>query len=432
MRILMVIPQAFYTTRGTPLSAYHRTKELIARGHEVDILTYAVGGDPPELAATVFRSRGPHFRSTIDAGPSRIKIWFDFLLFVNLFGRLMAKRYDLIYAHEEGAFLARIAGGIMRVPYVYDMHSSLPLQITDWKFSASRRVIGFFRWVEKVSIRGARAVIAISPAVARVAREVDPQKPIITIINHLEVEGASDADAAASIRARYGIAMDRKVVLYTGSFVALQALDLLIDAVPIVLRDAPDTVFLIVGGQDPEIEALRKQAEKLGVADHIIFDRNQPQREMPAYMAAADVLVSPRVQGINPPGKLLSYLASGRPVVATDTLVHNQLLDDRCSILTAPQRGGTGARPHQGPDRSGRGVRGRRRGGRVPAALRQQVSARRRLRATFCSGWRGGLRKIQCGQQDPDRIVRVSAIGRWRRQGRGGNFAAPGRPRLCR
>jgi hypothetical protein len=44
MRILKIVPQAFYAARGTPLSAYHRARELIARGHEVDILTYAVGG----------------------------------------------------------------------------------------------------------------------------------------------------------------------------------------------------------------------------------------------------------------------------------------------------------------------------------------------------------------------------------------------------
>jgi glycosyltransferase involved in cell wall biosynthesis len=61
---------------------------------------------------------------------------------------------------------------------------------------------------------------------------------------------------------------------------------------------------------------------------------------MPLYLAAADVAVSPRVQGINPPGKLFSYLASGRPVVATNTLVHNQLLDDKCAILTAPNAEG--------------------------------------------------------------------------------------------
>src|SRR5665213_2711476 len=104
MRILMIIPQAFYTTRGTPLSAYHRTKELIDRGHEVDILTYKVGDDPPDLPARVYRSRGPHFQDSIEAGPSRIKIWFDILLLANLLVRLMMKRYDLVYAHEEGAF----------------------------------------------------------------------------------------------------------------------------------------------------------------------------------------------------------------------------------------------------------------------------------------------------------------------------------------
>jgi glycosyltransferase involved in cell wall biosynthesis len=61
---------------------------------------------------------------------------------------------------------------------------------------------------------------------------------------------------------------------------------------------------------------------------------------MPLYLAAADVVVSPRVQGINPPGKLFSYLASARPVVATNTLVHNQLLDEKCAILTPPNADG--------------------------------------------------------------------------------------------
>jgi glycosyltransferase involved in cell wall biosynthesis len=332
----MIIPQAFYTTRGTPLSAYHRTKELIARGHEVDILTYAVGNDAPDLPARVYRSRGPHFRKSIEAGPSKIKIWFDLLLLINLFYRLIAKRYDVIYAHEEGAFLARFAGGLLRVPYIYDMHSSLPLQITDWKFSASRRVIGFFKWVERVCVHGARAIVAISPAVANVAREIDPGKPIVTIVNHFEIGEAVETDAAVLIRERYQIGPGQPIVLYTGSFVALQALDMLMDAIPVVARSVPNVVFLVVGGSDPEIEVLRAQTERLGIADKVIFDRNRPQKEMPTFMAAAQVLVSPRVQGINPPGKLLSYLASERPVVATDTLVHNQLLNHRCAILTGP------------------------------------------------------------------------------------------------
>jgi glycosyltransferase involved in cell wall biosynthesis len=340
MRILKIIPQAFYSTRGTPLSAYHRARELVARGHEVDIVTYAIGGVPPGLNARVYRSRGPHFSRYLPPGPSRLKIWFDLLLFINLLYRLSRRRYDLLYAHEEGAFLARIAGWIFRVPYVYDMHSSLPLQITDWKFSRSRRVVNLFRWVERVSVRGACAVVAISPAVERAAKEVASDVRSVVIVNHFEMGEAGAADQAATIRDRYRIPRENKVVLYAGSFVELQALDLLIDAVPGVAKRVPHVTFLLVGGSPPEIVKLRSQAERLGVADRVILEESRPQQEIPGYLAAADVVVSPRVQGINPPGKLFSYLASGRPVVATNTLVHNQLLDEKCAILTAPNAAG--------------------------------------------------------------------------------------------
>ena len=340
MRILKIVPQAFYNSRGTPLSAYHRARELIARGHEVDILTYGVGDDPPPFAARVFRSRGPHFKRAIRAGPSRLKIWFDLLLFVNLLTHLSRHRYDVLYAHEEGALLARLAGAIFRIPYIYDMHSSLPLQITDWKFSNRTSVIAAFRWVEQVSVRGACAVVAISPAVARAARTAGPDTPCVLLANHFEVGQVVPGEEVAAIRTRHKIPLERKLVLYTGSFVALQALDLLLEAVPHVLAAVPNTTFLLVGGTDAEISDLRSQAQRLGVTDHVILERSVPQSAVPAYLAAADVLVSPRTQGINSPGKLLHYLASGRPVVATDTLVHNQLLDEKCAILTPANAAG--------------------------------------------------------------------------------------------
>jgi glycosyltransferase involved in cell wall biosynthesis len=340
MRILKIVPQAFYSTRGTPLSAYHRARELVARGHQVDILTYGIGAPPPGLEARVYRSKGPHFSRDLIAGPSRLKIWYDFLLFLNLLYRLTRQKYDLLYAHEEGAFLARIAGWLFRVPYVYDMHSSLPLQITDWKFSSSPRVINLFRWVEKVSVRGACAVVAISPAVERAAKAVSQDVRSVIIVNHFELGEQGSPDQAALIRQRHNIPPENKVVLYAGSFVALQALDLLIDAVPKVVKAVANVTFLLVGGTVAEMEPLRAQAEKLGISSHVILEESRPQSDMPLYLSAADVVVSPRVQGINPPGKLFSYLASGRPVVATNTLVHNQLLDDQCAILTAPNSEG--------------------------------------------------------------------------------------------
>jgi glycosyltransferase involved in cell wall biosynthesis len=340
MRILKIVPQAFYAPRGTPLSAYHRARELLARGHEVDILTYGIGDSPPGLNARLFRARGPHFCRTVRAGPSGRKIWLDVLLFASLIGRLCRQRYDALYAHEEAALFARIAGALFRIPYVYDMHSSLPLQITDWKFSRRRSVVALFRWVERLSVSGACAVVAISPAVARAARHAWPDALCIVLTNYFEAGEAAQRGDREAIRARHGVGANEKLIVYTGSFVALQALDLLLEAAPSVLAAVPQARFLLVGGKDAEIAELQAIASRLGIADRVILERTRPQAEIPGYLAAADVLVSPRVQGINPPGKLLSYLASGRPVVATDTLVHNQLLTSECAILTRPDAAG--------------------------------------------------------------------------------------------
>lgn len=343
MRILKIVPQAFYAPRGTPLSAYHRARELLARGHDVDILTYGIGEPPPHLRARVFRARGPHFCRTLRAGPSARKIWLDVLLFASLVGRLCRQRYDALYAHEEAALLARVAGALFRIPYIYDMHSSLPLQITDWKFSRRRSVVAFFRWVERLSVSGACAVVAISPAVARAARHAWPDALCIVLTNYFEAGEVAQGGDREGIRARHRIEPQEKLIVYTGSFVALQALDLLLEAAPRVLAAIPQARFLLVGGKDAEIAELRATAARLGIADRVILERARPQAEIPGYLAAADVLVSPRIQGINPPGKLLSYLASGRPVVATDTLVHNQLLTNECAILTAPDAPGLAA-----------------------------------------------------------------------------------------
>ncbi|MGH8201962.1 MAG: glycosyltransferase [Steroidobacteraceae bacterium] len=340
MRILKIVPQAFYAPRGTPLSAYHRARELLARGHEVDILTYGIGESPPGLNVRLFRARGPHFCRTVRAGPSGRKIWLDVLLFASLIGRLCRQRYDALYAHEEAALFARIAGALFRIPYVYDMHSSLPLQITDWKFSRRRSVVALFRWVERLSVSGACAVVAISPAVARAARHAWPDALCIVLTNYFEAGQAAHGGDREAIRARHGIEPQQKLIVYTGSFVALQALDLLLEAAPRVLASVPQARFLLIGGKDAEIKELRATATRLGIADKVILEQARPQAEIPGYLAAADALVSPRVQGINPPGKLLSYLASGRPVVATDTLVHNQLLTNECAILTRPDAAG--------------------------------------------------------------------------------------------
>jgi glycosyltransferase involved in cell wall biosynthesis len=61
---------------------------------------------------------------------------------------------------------------------------------------------------------------------------------------------------------------------------------------------------------------------------------------VPALLALSDVVVSPRNQGVNTPFKIYTYLASGRPIVATRIPTHTQLLDDSLAFLVEPTADG--------------------------------------------------------------------------------------------
>ena len=52
--------------------------------------------------------------------------------------RALADRYDAIHSHEEGGLIGVVLAALLRIPHLYDMHSSLPQQLTNFAFSRSR------------------------------------------------------------------------------------------------------------------------------------------------------------------------------------------------------------------------------------------------------------------------------------------------------
>ena len=95
-------------------------------------------------------------------------------------------------------------------------------------------------------------------------------------------------------------------------------------------------------------------------------------REIPYYLQAADVLVSPRILGTNIPLKIYSYLASGVPVVATDLPTHTQSVSADIAILAAPA-----AEPSPPPSGLAAGPQGRTIAGRARAFCREHYTPER-------------------------------------------------------
>jgi glycosyltransferase involved in cell wall biosynthesis len=93
---------------------------------------------------------------------------------------------------------------------------------------------------------------------------------------------------------------------------------------------------VVAGGRPDQVAAARSDAARAGLGDGVIFAGQRPADEIPSFLDAADLLVSPRSSGTNTPLKIYQYLRSGRAIVATRLLTHTQVLDDSVAILTEP------------------------------------------------------------------------------------------------
>jgi len=336
----MIAPEPFFEPRGTPFSEFHRIRALTALGHQVDLVTYPFGRDVSMPGLRVFRCLRPPFVRRVGIGPSIAKLPLDALLTLAAFRRALGGRYDAIHSHEEAGAIGVVLATMLRVPHLYDMHSSLPQQLTNFAFSRSVLIRRAFLALERLMIKGSRVVIVICPSLEETVRGIDPGARIVLIEN---APGSSDGEAtaeqAAAIRRSLGVGHAAPIVLYTGTFEAYQGLDLLFEAMTIVAASRPDVRLVLAGGNRDQIDRARGRARAMGLETAIIFAGERPAEDIPAYLLAADVLVSPRSRGTNTPLKIYQYLRSGKPIVATRLLTHTQVLSDDTALLTGATAG---------------------------------------------------------------------------------------------
>ena len=334
----MLAPEPFFEPRGTPFSEYHRIKALGELGHQIDLVTYPFGRDVELPNLRIFRSLKPPFIRKVGIGPSFTKLALDGLMLLTVARRAVAGRYDAIHSHEEmglvGVWLARW----LRIPHLYDMHSSLPQQLSNFKYSKSALLRKIFVWAEGQMVRKSQVVITICQELQHTVTDMGVGERSLLIEN---VMGGDVDDpptrSPKEVRAAWGVADEAPLALYTGTFEAYQGVEMLIDAAAIVARRRPDARVLVVGGEPAQVDVAKARAQAAGVSATMIFTGQQPAREIPGFVQAADLLVSPRIRGTNTPLKIYSYLRSGKPIVATNLLTHTQVLTPTIAKLVAAE-----------------------------------------------------------------------------------------------
>ncbi len=335
LRILFLAPQPFFEVRGTPLAVLHLTRALAALGHEVDLLTFPQGEPAPSSGVRHLRSpRLPVGR--VRAGPSLAKLLLDLPFLAEAVLRILAGRYDVVHAVEEAAHLIAPFTRLLRVPLVMDVDSSIPDQLRYSGFATRGPILWLAEALERHALRRSAVAVTVCASLTNGVRSRAPELPVFQVEDPplADRKDPPAPEAVQALRAALGLS-SLPVVLYSGNFEPYQGVELLVEAV----SSLPRAQLLLMGGEPHEIEALRERARALGSLDRCVFSGKRPPSELPLFLALADVVASPRTKGENTPFKLYTYLASGKPIVATRIASHTQLLDDSNAFLAAPTPG---------------------------------------------------------------------------------------------
>jgi UDP-glucose:(heptosyl)LPS alpha-1,3-glucosyltransferase len=140
---------------------------------------------------------------------------------------------------------------------------------------------------------------------------VDP--PVVVISNGVDLDAyrPPTRDERRTARDRFQLDEDDRAVVFVGHEFERKGLPIAIES----LIHAPTVLLLVIGGIRRMVDEARAYAERLGVAERVLFLGEQ-QQGIHAFLAAADMLVLPSVyesSGL----VILEALASGLPVVST-------------------------------------------------------------------------------------------------------------------
>ncbi|MDR3570881.1 MAG: glycosyltransferase [Candidatus Pacebacteria bacterium] len=261
-------------------------------------------------------------------GGGRIAFWLrllNFYLSVFLYLLFHPRRGTILYTREAPLIILSYFG--FRV--VYECH-----HIFD-------RSNGFF-WL----CRKAFAIVTISQALKDSFLEQGLTTDSILVAPSgvdLSLFGRQiDKEAA---RRELGLPMEQHIALYTGNFTTMGE-DKGIRSIIEALRQVSNVLFIAAGGSVPDIQRYRSLAQKNGVSKRVLLFGHASQERLALFQQAADVLLmpfpdTPHYRNHMSPVKMFEYMASERPIIASDLPTIREVLNETNAIIIPPDNSAT-------------------------------------------------------------------------------------------
>jgi glycosyltransferase involved in cell wall biosynthesis len=253
----------------------------------------------------------------------------------------VARRFkpDAIYQRHtafnvSGAVLARI----LCVPLILEFNSS---ELWKGRYWGGLRLVRAAELVERINVQAADRVVVVSRVLRdELVRSGLPAAKIVVNPNAVDPDQFRPDVDGARVRERFDL-NSSVVVGFSGTFGAWHGIPTLSEVIPRVLEERSNVRWLLIG-DGPLRWLIERAIASRADARRVTLAGMVPHADMPAYLAACDILVSPHGRQADggeffgSPTKLFEYMAAGRPIVASAVGQIAEVLDDDCSALLVP------------------------------------------------------------------------------------------------
>lgn len=140
-------------------------------------------------------------------------------------------------------------------------------------------------------------------------------------------------------RRTLGLPQSGRFIFYIGHLFPVKGVDVLFDANPML---QPGEIIYFIGGTEGDIKRFREKWKAAGEPQNVVVAGRKPHQEIPLWLRAADILVIPNTAKESAgsiessPSKLLEYMASGRPIIASDVPGIRDVLSDSMGYFIEP------------------------------------------------------------------------------------------------
>lgn len=327
MKILITTDLYTINTNGVVTSVRNLMEELSKKGHEIRVLTVSeklkshqdeniyyikslpLGAVYPDVRMPLSNHHHRFIRELIDWKPDLIHSQCEF------------------FSYQYACYISRKAGA----PIVHTYHTLYEQYVT-YIFPSQRIGAFFVGKLSKYRLRKAEAVVAPTQKVETVLKSYGLRNPIHVVPSGIALEQHKQRiseEERKRRRAELGIPEDALVLLNLGRLGTEKNLTEIIELFA-VARSQNSKLKLLIVGDGPARKDLETTAERLGVAENVIFTGMVPPEEVHAYYQLGDVFVSAstsETQGLT----YVEAAANGLPLLCRKDPCLDGVLVDQCN-----------------------------------------------------------------------------------------------------